>query len=112
MKTVKASKIIRKINLLVAVINDSAATENEKSVSQKKIVGYSRELIAQAGFDLKDMNTWHVSGIMRLLFERKSVLMNTHRESEEINIIHKVLRFHNINVRVNEGSSWSHRIIL
>lgn len=107
------SKEIRLINLLVATILDKASFENEKYVSQIKVVKLCKKLMASAGHDTKTIKNMHASGAMRLLFEKKSVTFNNKREQESIDVITHVLKFHKVSYRVESGrSDWATKIII
>ncbi|MCY8228830.1 hypothetical protein MOC30_14665 [Bacillus spizizenii] len=88
------NKEMRKIKSLIAVINDSAASENEKQVSGVKVVRYCKKLISGAGIDAYNINNWIISGLMRQLFEGKSIQL--WHDDSDIEKVKKVLLFYGI----------------
>ncbi|WEY90758.1 hypothetical protein P5624_00045 (plasmid) [Bacillus subtilis] len=95
-----AKKELHKINLLVAVIKDSGASDNEKHVSEVKVVQYCKKLINGAGIDAHKRDNWILSGLLRQLFEGKSIQL--WHDYSDIEKIKKVLQFHKVSFNEKE----------
>ncbi len=107
-------KEIRKIKALVAVVKDSkGATENERNTSQLLIVKQCKKLINQSGIDAHNVENMIISGYMRILFENNKIGFNIKRDSEEMNKLIQVLKFHDIKFSlINGNNNWYRKICI